>query len=107
RSGLVTVDPLGQRRIYALQRGRVRELGRWLAKFEVDHPSEDALQQYRVAIEAERVLAELGRSGTPRRLAFERELPAPASRVWRAWTSGDEVRLLWAPAHFTVVECTV
>src|SRR5436190_15041735 len=107
RAGLVTVHPLGQRRIYALHRGTLRELGRWLATFEVDHPSEDALQQYRVAIEAERVLAELGQSGTPRRLAFERELRAPATRVWRAWTSADEVRQWWAPAHFTVVEGAV
>jgi len=107
RAGLVTAHPLGQRRIYALQRGTLRELGRWLAKFEVDLPSEDALQQYQAAIEAEHVLAELGQSATPRRLAFKRELPAPASRVWRAWTSADEVRQWWAPAHFTVVECTV
>ena len=107
RAGVVTVHPLGRRRIYALRRETLRELGRWLATFDLDHPSEDALRHYQAAIEAEHVEAELGRSGRPRRLKVERELAAPVSRVWRAWTSVDEIRRWWAPTHFTVVESTV
>src|SRR5207253_793372 len=92
RAGVVTVHPLGRRRIYALRRETLCELGRWLATFDLDHPSEDALKQYQAEIEAEHVVAELGRSGRRRRLKVERELAAPVSRVWRAWTSVDEIR---------------
>jgi DNA-binding transcriptional ArsR family regulator len=42
RTGLVEMYPLGQRRIYALRRERLSELGSWLARFDVEHPSEDA-----------------------------------------------------------------
>lgn len=107
RAGVVTVHPLGQRRIYALRRGTLRDLAEWLTRFDVRHPSEDALEQYRAAIDAERHLAELGRSGKPRRFSFERDLSAPAARVWQAWTSAEQVRRWWAPAHFSVVDCTV
>lgn len=104
RAGLVTVHPLGQRRIYALQREPLRELRRWLESFEVDHPSEDVLEQYRGALEAEqrRVNLEL-----PRTLRFERELAARRPAVWRSWTSADAVRRWWSPRHFTVAECEV
>src|SRR5215217_8656254 len=67
RAGLVTMHPLGQRRIYALHREPLRELRRWLEPFEIDHPSEDVLEQYRRAIEAEQQHPD---PGTPRTLAF-------------------------------------
>jgi len=107
RAGVVTVHRLGQRRIHALRREPLRDLAQWLTRFDVRHPSEDALEQYHAAIDAERRLAELGRSRRPRRFVLERDLAAPVERVWRAWTSAEDVRRWWAPAHFTVVECTV
>jgi uncharacterized protein YndB with AHSA1/START domain/DNA-binding transcriptional ArsR family regulator len=107
RAGLVTGHRLGQRRIYALQRETLRDLAKWLTRFNVRHPSEDALEQYHAAIDAEGRLAELGRSRGPRRFMIERDLAAPVERVWRAWTSAEDVRRWWAPAHFSVVECTV
>ena len=102
RAGLVTMHPLGQRRIYALRREPLRELRQWLEPFEVDHPSEGVLEQYRRAIDAERRRPD---AGIPRTLTFERELPAPPAAVWRAWTSADAVRRWWSPQHFTVAEC--
>jgi uncharacterized protein YndB with AHSA1/START domain/DNA-binding transcriptional ArsR family regulator len=99
RAGLVTMHPLGQRRIYALQREPLRELRRWLEPFEADHPSEDVLEQYRRALDAE------PQPGAPRTLALERELPAPPAAVWRSWTSADAARRWWSPRHFTVAEC--
>src|SRR4051812_8761530 len=54
RAGVVTMHPLGQRRIYALRREPLRELRAHLEAFDGDHPSEDALAQYARAIEAER-----------------------------------------------------
>jgi uncharacterized protein YndB with AHSA1/START domain/DNA-binding transcriptional ArsR family regulator len=106
RAGAVTGHRLGQRRIFALRRETLRDLARWLTRFDVRHPSEDALEQYRAAIDAERRLAEQGGSGG-RRFVLRRDVAAPVDRVWRAWTSADDVRRWWAPAHFTVVEATV
>jgi uncharacterized protein YndB with AHSA1/START domain/DNA-binding transcriptional ArsR family regulator len=106
RTGLVEVHPLGRRRIYALRRERLRELRDWLNGFEATHPSEDVLVQYRAAIEAEQSLSEQQRR-TPRTFHFERELPAPPSRVWRAWTTSPVVRRWWSPEHFDVADCEV
>jgi uncharacterized protein YndB with AHSA1/START domain/DNA-binding transcriptional ArsR family regulator len=106
RAGLVEVHPLGRRRIYALRRERLRELRDWLSGFEATHRSEDVLVQYRAAIEAEQALTEQERR-TPRTFQFERELPAPPSRVWRAWTTATAVRRWWSPEHFEVADCEV
>jgi uncharacterized protein YndB with AHSA1/START domain/DNA-binding transcriptional ArsR family regulator len=106
RSGLVEMHPLGRRRIYALRRERLRELHDWLGGFEAAHPSENVLVEYRAAIEAEQALDEQQRRA-PRTFRFERELPAPLSRVWRAWTTAADVRHWWSPEHFDVAECEV
>lgn len=106
RTGLVEVHPLGRRRIYALRRERLRELRDWLDRFEAARPSENALVQYHAALEAEQALSEQQRS-TPRTFQFERELPAPPPRAWRAWTTAVSVRRWWSPEHFTVAECEV
>jgi uncharacterized protein YndB with AHSA1/START domain/DNA-binding transcriptional ArsR family regulator len=106
RAGLVEVHPLGRRRICALRRERLRELRDWLSGFDATHPSEDVLVHYRAAIEAEQTLGDHQRR-TPRTFQFERELPAPSSRVWRAWTTAAVVRRWWSPAHFEVADCEV
>ena len=106
RTGLVEMHPLGRRRIYALRRERLRELRDWLTRFDVDHPSEDGLVQYRAAIEAEQALSEQQRRRA-RTFEFERELPASPARVWRAWTTEPVVRRWWGPEHFEVAECQV
>jgi uncharacterized protein YndB with AHSA1/START domain/DNA-binding transcriptional ArsR family regulator len=106
RSGLVEVHPLGRRRIYALRRERLRELGHWLSGFAAIHPSEDVLVQYRAAIEAEQALSEQQRRA-PRTFQFERELPASPSQVWRAWTTPAGMRRWWSPDHFEVADCEV
>jgi uncharacterized protein YndB with AHSA1/START domain len=103
RAGLVEMHPLGQRRIYALRRGPLRELRDWLARFEQAHPSEDVLEEYRAALEAERARG----PHTGRTVRIERALPAAPDEVWRAWTSPDAVRRWWAPRHFTVADCVV
>jgi uncharacterized protein YndB with AHSA1/START domain/DNA-binding transcriptional ArsR family regulator len=106
RSGLVEAQPLGRRRIYALRRERLRELRDWLSGFETTHPSENVLVQYREAIKAEQALSEQQRRA-PRKFQFERELLAPPSRVWRAWTTAAAVRRWWSPEHFEVADCEV
>jgi uncharacterized protein YndB with AHSA1/START domain/DNA-binding transcriptional ArsR family regulator len=103
--GLVTMHPLGQRRIYALRREPLRELRRWLEPFEVvDHPSEDVLEQYRRALAVEQRHLD---PGSPRTLTFERELAGRPAAVWRSWTSATAMRRWWSPRHFTVAECEV
>ena len=97
RAGVVTMHPLGQRRIYALRREPLRDLGQWLEAFGPDHPSEAVLEQYQRAIEGERDLET--------RLRLTKLLPAPPNAVWRRWTSAELIRRWWSPEHFTVAEC--
>jgi uncharacterized protein YndB with AHSA1/START domain/DNA-binding transcriptional ArsR family regulator len=106
RTGLVEAHPLGRRRIYALRRERLRELRDWLSGLDATPASENVLVQYRAAIEAEQALSEQQRR-TPRTFRFERELPAPSSRVWRAWTTAAALRRWWSPEHFDIADCEV
>jgi uncharacterized protein YndB with AHSA1/START domain/DNA-binding transcriptional ArsR family regulator len=106
RAGLVEMHPLGRRRIYALQREPLRDLRDWLTRFEAGVPSEDVLVQYHAAIDAEQALSGRQR-GAPRTFEFERDLAAPPTRVWRAWTSAAAVRRWWSPQHFEVADCEV
>lgn len=108
RAELVTVHPLGQRRVYALEREPLRQLRRWLEGLESSHPSEDALEQYRRAVEAEEASAERDPAwATGRRLRVTRTLTAPAAAVWAHWTVAALVQRWWSPEHFTVADCDV
>ncbi|AYF74819.1 ArsR family transcriptional regulator [Nocardia yunnanensis] len=98
RAGLVRMEPLGQRRIYALRRESLRALRDWLTEFEEEHPSESVLTQYRAAIDAP--VAESV-------YTFTRELAAPVETVWEWWTSAELARQWWHPAHFEVADCVL
>jgi uncharacterized protein YndB with AHSA1/START domain/DNA-binding transcriptional ArsR family regulator len=106
RAGLVAMHPLGRRRIYSLRHGELRALSDWLARLDTDHRSEEVLVGYRMAIEAEQALSESERRA-PRMFEFERDLPAPPSRVWRAWTTAALVSRWWSPQHLEVADCEV
>jgi uncharacterized protein YndB with AHSA1/START domain/DNA-binding transcriptional ArsR family regulator len=105
RAGLVTMHPLGQRRIYALDRRPLRELAGWLDAFHDEHPSEAALDRYRASVQAEqsRAKADAGWAAG-RTVRLRRTLAARPSVVWRHWTSADLIRRWWSPEHFTVVD---
>jgi uncharacterized protein YndB with AHSA1/START domain/DNA-binding transcriptional ArsR family regulator len=108
RAGLATMQPLGQRRIYALRREPLGELGEWVGTFVSEHPSETVLEQYAQAIETERGLALRDPDWAKgRTFRLTRLLPAPASVVWRYWTSARLVRRWWSPEHFEVAESEV
>jgi uncharacterized protein YndB with AHSA1/START domain len=114
RAGLVTMHPLGQRRIYALRRDALREVAAWAEGFGAGHPSEDVLVRYQAAIEAERALAAASEASPaptgvrrPRRFRIRRDVAAAPERTWSAWTSEHEVRRWWSPDHFEVVDATV
>jgi uncharacterized protein YndB with AHSA1/START domain/DNA-binding transcriptional ArsR family regulator len=99
RAGLVAVHPLGQRRIYALRRERLRALRGWLDAFAAERPSEAVLDRYGRAIEHERA-----RGAEPRTIRLRRTLHATPRSVWPWWTSPERIRRWWSPEHFTVAE---
>jgi uncharacterized protein YndB with AHSA1/START domain/DNA-binding transcriptional ArsR family regulator len=108
QAGLVTVYPLGQRRIYALRREPLGELRQWLDGLDTAHPEEHMLERYVTAIAAERAQAARDPAwATGRRIRLQRQLPAPASDVWAHWTSPALVRQWWSPEHFDVAECDI
>ena len=112
QAGLVTMHPLGQRRIYALRHGPLRELREWLEQLDTAHPearsSEDVLEQYASAIADERKQASRDPAwATGRRMRLQRQLPVGVSDVWAHWTRPELVRQWWSPEHFVVVECDI
>lgn len=108
RAGLVTMHPLGQRRVYALKRETLSELREWLDTFAEHHRSEVVLQQYANAINAESASAKSNPDfARGRRFAFTREMAAPPNVVWRFWTSGRLLRQWWSPEHFDVVRARI
>ncbi len=108
RVGLVTMYPLGQRRIYALRREPLGTLRDWLDAITSARPSELARVEYQTAVERETALAERDpRWAVGRTLRFVRDLPAPVGDVWSSWTTASGVAEWWAPDHFIVAEAEV
>ncbi|WP_410673295.1 metalloregulator ArsR/SmtB family transcription factor [Amycolatopsis sp. cmx-4-68] len=111
RAGLVTVFPLGQRRVYALEAepltalaDRLGELARATAAHEGER---EVVARYRAAIEAETALADRDRWADGRVFAFERVLAAPPETVWRHWTDPGLLASWWAPPSMTVTACVL
>jgi uncharacterized protein YndB with AHSA1/START domain/DNA-binding transcriptional ArsR family regulator len=106
RVGLVSVHPLGQRRIYALDRRPFRRLATWIEMFQEAVPSEAVLDAYRRTVELEQARA-ANDPGWPagRTMRLRRILAAPPPLVWRYWTEAARIRRWWSPDHFAVVEC--
>ena len=108
QAGLVTMHPLGQRRIYALRRDPLRELRQWLETLETAPPEEHMLERYVTAIAGERAQAARDpRWAIGRRIRLQRQLPAPVSDVWAHWTSPALACQWWSPEHFDVAECDI
>ncbi|MGW0250866.1 metalloregulator ArsR/SmtB family transcription factor [Nocardia goodfellowii] len=111
RAGLVTVFPLGQRRVYALDAPPLRALGHRLgelAELTAAHREErEVVARYRAAIDAETVVAEGKRWADGRRFEFERMLPAPRELLWRLWTDPVLLASWWAPPGMTVTDCAL
>jgi len=106
RAGLVRMHPLGQRRIYSLERAPLRRLADWAETFRLDHPSEGALHDYRAAVEAEQARAlQDPHWASGRTVRLQRTVAASAARLWPYWTDAELIRRWWSPEHFSVVEC--
>ena len=111
RVGLVTVFPLGQRRVYAVEtaplktlEGRLRELA---ATAEAHQGDRDVIARYRAAIEEETTAADRDRWADERTFAFERVLAASPDAVWRHWADPELLASWWAPPSMTIVDCAL
>ncbi|MFE3446998.1 metalloregulator ArsR/SmtB family transcription factor [Nocardia sp. NPDC059180] len=111
RAELVTVFPLGQRRVYALETAPLSALGERLrelvAAAEAHEDERDVIARYRNAIDAETALAHSDRWADGRTFMFERTLPTPRDLAWRHWTDSALLASWWAPAPMTVTECAL
>jgi uncharacterized protein YndB with AHSA1/START domain/DNA-binding transcriptional ArsR family regulator len=108
RAGLVTVHPLAQRRIYALNRKPLLELRRWLEGVDEGHDDAplDVLERYQQAIEFESAAAEADPDwARGRTLTLQRAVAAEPERVWAFWTSPDRLRRWFGPDYFKVSRC--
>ncbi len=108
RAGLVTMHPLGQRRIYSLRREPLVPLRDWLDALTATDRSAAVLADYEAAVQRETALAQRDAGwAVGRTLRFVRELPGTASEVWSSWTAASRVAEWWAPEHFTVAAAEV
>jgi uncharacterized protein YndB with AHSA1/START domain/DNA-binding transcriptional ArsR family regulator len=111
RAGLVTVFPLGQRRVYAIEAAPLKALERRLRELvettEAHQDERDVIARYRAAIEAESAVADRQRWADGRTFSFERVLAAPRDLVWRHWVDPDLLASWWAPPSMTVTDCAL
>jgi uncharacterized protein YndB with AHSA1/START domain/DNA-binding transcriptional ArsR family regulator len=111
RAGLVTVFPLGQRRVYALEaaplaalEARLREL---VERIGAHAGERDVIARYRAAIEAEAAVADAERWADGRTFSFDRLLAAPREVVWRHWVDPELLASWWRVPSMTVAECAL
>lgn len=111
RTGIVTVFPLGQRRVYAVETAPLAALARRLRELvettEAHEGERDVIARYRAAIEAESAVADRDRWADGRTMSFERVLAAPRDVVWRHWVDPDLLASWWAPPSMTVTDCAL
>lgn len=109
RVGVVTVHPLGQRRVYALEAAALeslaRRLGELVASAGAQEDQRDVLARYQAAIEADLAAADRDRWADGRSFSFDRVLAAPPATVWRHWVDPELLASWWAPPSMTVAEC--
>jgi uncharacterized protein YndB with AHSA1/START domain/DNA-binding transcriptional ArsR family regulator len=108
RAGIVTIHPLGQRRVCALERSRIAELRDWLDGFLREEPAGAVLEEYRRAVDAETAAAQRDPAWAEGRvLRLLRTVPGTPAEVWSYWTTAERLASWWAPDHFRVAECEV
>lgn len=111
RSGLVTVTPLGQRRVYALEPAPLKEFERRLRalieRTDAHAGDRDVIARYQASIEAETAAADRARWADGRTFSFDRELPASRDVVWQYWVNPGLLASWWAPPSMTVTESVI
>ena len=111
RAGLLTVFPLGQRRVYALEAASLRALEQRLHTLvettDAHAGDRDVIARYQAAIQAESALADRDSWADGRTFTFDRTLPASREVVWRHWVDADLLATWWAPPSLTVSRCAL
>ncbi|MGW4833788.1 metalloregulator ArsR/SmtB family transcription factor [Amycolatopsis japonica] len=111
RVGLVTVFPLGQRRVYAVEAGPLKDLEERLrtlsTTIEANAGERDVLTRYQAAIGADAEAAKQDRWADGRAFSFDRLLTASRNDVWRHWTEPALLASWWAPPSMTVTDCVI
>jgi uncharacterized protein YndB with AHSA1/START domain/DNA-binding transcriptional ArsR family regulator len=111
RAGLVSVFPLGHRRVYALEGTVLEELEHRLHELVATtraHAADlDVIARYQAAIETETARAHGDRWADGRAYSFDRDLPASRDVVWQYWVDPKLLALWWAPPSLTVVRCAL
>ncbi|MER6670041.1 metalloregulator ArsR/SmtB family transcription factor [Amycolatopsis japonica] len=111
RVGLVTVFPLGQRRVYAVEAGPLKDLEGRLrtlsATIEANAGERDVLTRYQAAIGADTEAAKRDRWADGRTFSFDRLLTVSRNDVWRHWTEPELLASWWAPPSMTVTDCVI
>ncbi|TCC56101.1 metalloregulator ArsR/SmtB family transcription factor [Kribbella pittospori] len=109
RAGLVTVTPLGQRRVYALEaaplRSFERRLGELVGAIEAHAGDRVVIARHRASIDAESAIADRERWADGRTFSFERFLAVAPEVVWQHWVDPDLLANWWAPPSVTIADC--
>jgi uncharacterized protein YndB with AHSA1/START domain len=108
RAGVVTSQRTGQRRIYALRPGPLRDLAAALSRLadtadQVGGPRE-TFDQHRLSVQAERLAAEESGWADGRSFRFVRSLTGRPELVWRHLTEASLLASWWSPDDLRVSE---
>ncbi|NUW31895.1 metalloregulator ArsR/SmtB family transcription factor [Nonomuraea sp. SMC257] len=108
RAGVVTSQRSGQRRVYALRPGPLRELAAALSRLadtadQAGGPRE-TYDRYGVSLQAERLAAEETGWADGRSFRFARSLAGPPELVWRHLTETSLLARWWTPDDLRVSE---
>ncbi|MYW02534.1 metalloregulator ArsR/SmtB family transcription factor [Streptomyces sp. SID3343] len=108
RAGIVTSRRTGQRRVYALRPGPLRELAAVLGRLadtadRVDGPRA-TFERYGLSLDAERLAAAESGWADGRSFRFLRSLPGRPEAVWRHLTEAPLLARWWTPDGLRVSE---
>lgn len=108
RAGVVTSQRTGQRRVYALEPGPLRELAAALGRLAdtAGRPggARETFEQYGLGVRAERLAAERPGWADDRAFTFRRSLAADPDTVWPHLTDPALLKRWWAPEDLRVSE---
>ncbi|GGL59341.1 metalloregulator ArsR/SmtB family transcription factor [Planomonospora parontospora] len=108
RAGVVVSQRTGQRRIYALRPGALRELAAALARLadtaEQARGPHETYERYGLSLHAERLAAEAPGWADGRSFGFHRSLPGRPELVWRHLTETSLLARWWTPDDLRISE---
>ncbi|MBB5076506.1 metalloregulator ArsR/SmtB family transcription factor [Nonomuraea endophytica] len=104
RAGVVASHRFGQRRVYALQPGPLRDLAAAINLLAETAEQRGTFDRYERSLDAERLAAEEAGWADGRSFRFRRALPGPPELVWRHLTETSLLAHWWTPEDLRVSE---